>query len=217
MAKYPCRICSKSVAETHKAVYCDICHHWIHIKCNSITNSEYDKLKDSNSPWYCIKCVNETTPFSSMSNEELFLNSNGQILSQDSTFRFSLPSYQSERIESFRNFLSIHNESETPQLFNLPENSYYEIDKLNTTSVSKSNLGVLHMNISSIANHINDLKKFLDLSQHKFDIICITESRIQKFSNPSVKIDLPGYTFFFFIRNHFIRNFLGKRPRTYKI
>ena len=31
--RYPCGICLKPVAKNHKAVKCDYCDLWIHIKC----------------------------------------------------------------------------------------------------------------------------------------------------------------------------------------
>jgi len=60
--------------------------------------------------------------------------------------------------------------------------------------ISKKSLGILHLNISSLANHIGDLKNFIGLSKHKFNIICITESRLQKNSSSTVNIEIPGYT-----------------------
>ena len=33
MSKFPCEICSKSVAKNHEAFSCDIC---VHTKCNEI-------------------------------------------------------------------------------------------------------------------------------------------------------------------------------------
>ena len=71
---------------------------------------------------------------------------------------------------------------------------YLDIESLNQTKISKTSLGIIHLNISSLANHINDLKLLLQLSKHRFDVICISESRIHKDKDPSVNINLPGYT-----------------------
>ena len=45
----PCGICQKAVAKSHKAIECDLCKRWIHIKCNFISNQFYNNLIDENS------------------------------------------------------------------------------------------------------------------------------------------------------------------------
>ena len=43
--KFPCKICEKSVAENLKAVCCNTCNIWVHIKCNKISTNIYNILK----------------------------------------------------------------------------------------------------------------------------------------------------------------------------
>ena len=45
MTKYPCGICTKCVKTNQKAVFCDYCLHWVHIKCDTISGLEYEDLK----------------------------------------------------------------------------------------------------------------------------------------------------------------------------
>ena len=52
---------------------------------------------------------------------------------------------------------------------------------------------VLHLNISSLSFHINELKLLLSSLNLEFDIICITESRITKSNLPTSNIHIPGY------------------------
>jgi len=40
--KYPCGICAKIVSQRHKAIQCDTCNYWNHIKCNEISDSNYE-------------------------------------------------------------------------------------------------------------------------------------------------------------------------------
>ena len=42
---FKCPICERAVAKTHRAVECDICLRWCHIKCGRVSPSEYDKLQ----------------------------------------------------------------------------------------------------------------------------------------------------------------------------
>ena len=34
--KFPCKICVKNVFGKDKAVQCDLCELWVHIKCNNL-------------------------------------------------------------------------------------------------------------------------------------------------------------------------------------
>ena len=59
--KYPCGICGKPVANNHRALECDSCNQWHHIKCAGITPSEYNQfvLADEQgraTHWECFTC-----------------------------------------------------------------------------------------------------------------------------------------------------------------
>ena len=41
----PCSVCYKNIQHNHKAVFCNNCHLWVHIKCNNISASEYKELQ----------------------------------------------------------------------------------------------------------------------------------------------------------------------------
>ena len=53
--------------------------------------------------------------------------------------------------------------------------------------------GIKGLNISSLSAHINELKTLLSQVDTKFDIICISESRISKKNSLTTNIDTPGY------------------------
>ena len=57
--KYPCGICKKSVNSNHRALQCDICDFWVHIKCNGLSDSDYLRLQLSDEKWFCSKCTSE--------------------------------------------------------------------------------------------------------------------------------------------------------------
>ena len=52
----PCGICNRAVASNHRAVCCDDCNSWIHIKCANISPEHYEHLKTSNCTWICFSC-----------------------------------------------------------------------------------------------------------------------------------------------------------------
>ena len=57
----------------------------------------------------------------------------------------------------------------------------------------QQDLSILHLNVSSISAHVNDLRNFLNLVNQKIGIICISESRISTKNPQTTNIDLPGY------------------------
>ena len=78
------------------------------------------------------------------------------------------------------------------QLFDQLKNSiscdYYDIDDFNKIVINQSDLTVIQLKISSPALHIDKLKT-------KFDIICISESRITKNKSLTTNINIPGCNF----------------------
>lgn len=49
-----CKICCKAVKKDHKAMECDYCKTWIHIKCANMSEEEYEHYdKLTSSFWFC--------------------------------------------------------------------------------------------------------------------------------------------------------------------
>ena len=71
--KFHCKICAKNVSENVKAVQCDLCELWVHIKCNNLNYLDYRYLQNSNESWYCIECCSTIFPFNSLSSNKNFL------------------------------------------------------------------------------------------------------------------------------------------------
>ena len=57
---------------------------------------------------------------------------------------------------------------------------YFEINEFKEIKIKQHDFLLLHLNISSLSSQINELVTFLDLFQIKFEIICITESRLSQ-------------------------------------
>ena len=77
----------------------------------------------------------------------------------------------------------------------IPNCNCYETDNLNKIVINQNDLTVIQLNISSLDLHIDNLKLFLSLFKTKFDIICISESRITKSNSLTTNINIPGYNF----------------------
>ena len=72
--KFPCRICVKNVSDKDKAVQCDLCELWVHIKCNNLNYLDYRYLQNSNESWYCIECCSTIFPYNSLFSNKNFLS-----------------------------------------------------------------------------------------------------------------------------------------------
>ena len=52
--KYPCSVCGKCVRSNQKALECDGCQLWAHIKCVGVSNTVYNELDaKSRFSWHC--------------------------------------------------------------------------------------------------------------------------------------------------------------------
>ena len=78
-------------------------------------------------------------------------------------------------MKSFKQLKEMFEESENPVSCD-----YYDVLDLKKILIHQHDLSIIHLNISSLASHIHDLKYFLILLKVCFDIICISESRISK-------------------------------------
>lgn len=82
--KYPCRVCSAPVKSNQQGVQCDICDIWLHTRCISVSNDEYEKLQSSVEPWCCHRCcLKEALPFSNVSSSDSLFNNSSANQSDD--------------------------------------------------------------------------------------------------------------------------------------
>ena len=75
--------------------------------------------------------------------------------------------------------------------------SYFHVDELNNNFSENEFNGTnfLHMNISSICRNFDDLQTLLAKINVKFNVIGLTETRLNKSSIRNTNIDLSGYSF----------------------
>ena len=73
---------------------------------------------------------------------------------------------------------------------------YYTIDQLNKQKFNYIKyFSILHLNIHSLELHIEELNSAINLINFKFDIICITDSKIRKNIEPKTDITLDDYQY----------------------
>ena len=83
-----CPVCSKKVAKNHKAILCDLCNTWVHIKCNQLSSDDYEQFKiNPNLNFTCLQCTHSIFPFISLNNKQFYTYADtGVILNEDSDF-----------------------------------------------------------------------------------------------------------------------------------
>ena len=79
-----CPVCSKKVAKNHKAILCDLCNTWVHIKCNQLSSDDYEQFKmNPNLNFTCLQCTHSIFPFISLDNKQFYTyaDTGGPIIS----------------------------------------------------------------------------------------------------------------------------------------
>ena len=78
--RYPCGTCRRNVSKHMKAIKCDSCYFWNHIRCDEIVPYDYDKMlklplnEREKITHFCKICKADCFPFQKLSEEE-FLTS----------------------------------------------------------------------------------------------------------------------------------------------
>ena len=127
-------------------------------------------------------------PFSQINNKEfknLYLKSTLQQTPQ--TIKKSNKGIK-DLISRFKQVTDLLDPSE-----NLTNCDYCDVNDISKLRINENDVSVIHLNISSLPLHINELKLFLSFFKCKFDIISISESRITKSNTLTTNIDIPGY------------------------
>ena len=128
-------------------------------------------------------------PFSTLSNKYLktiLFGGSSKTLSKSVLKPFDKKT--TEKLKTFREISNLFDQSE-----NSVNCDYYTLYKLSKIKVKQEHLSALNFNISSLSTHIDDMKNFLSKLRIKFDIICISESKLSQKNPQTTKVNLGGY------------------------
>ena len=63
-----CSVCTKTIAKNHRALSCDQCEHWCHMKCGQVKLSQYKYFQQKDQfNWICPACLLSVLPFTDVS------------------------------------------------------------------------------------------------------------------------------------------------------
>ena len=190
--KFPCGICLNPVAKNHtvvknnKAVKCDNCYLWIHIKCNKLTIQIYSLLINDNTAWYCLTCSKKLYHFSALNDNDFHSNIQGKTI-KFKAFTRKRSSVENDLIDKLNDVVS---ESDLENF-----SQYFQVDDFKEafTQVPLRVPIFFHMNISSLTYNFDQLHTLLIEINISFDVIRITETRFKKKTLKTTNIDINGY------------------------
>ena len=178
-----CGNCKKSITKPYSKVSCQKCSKGFHIKCSH---------KNKTSLWTCHGCIESTLPFSTLSDNELFLCMEGKNVENPDFL-----SLKSFKIKSLLDKIPGNISIQTQEfLTNTISSKYYSPNDFITSKISKKCFSIFHLNIASLERHHDDLVSLLSVLDFNFDIIGITESKIRN-DKPIKNINIDGYKYEF--------------------
>ena len=158
------------MAHAEKAVQCDLCEFWIHIKCNNLNYLDYRYLQNCDESLYCIECWSTIFPFNSWTSNKNFLaccTNNDSNITQSKDLENDNNSSLSLKPSSKLELLINQFNNATPENGNDPENitssKYYDIDEMHNIEIPHQNksLSLFHINACSLDKTFDDLKHLL--------------------------------------------------------
>ena len=188
--KYPCSICCKHVAANHKAIQCDECNKWSHIKCNYITSTEYYRKIGTEETWICVSCIPSVFPFSQLGQERLKLLNQAKDNGPSDDFFVNMDHAISDMQNFYNNIKGLDIDTGDNE-FNI-NCKYYTPSELNDLNYQHVSLSIAHLNISSLSFHLDNLKNLINSLDNRFDVIGISESRLRD-QNDHLNVDLDNY------------------------
>ena len=139
-------------------------------------------MQTSQEPWYCKNCIKQILPFSELSDSQLSRATIENLISSP------------KKIIWDNNLVSLNDQYETAiKNDSFTPNEFYG----NLKTISPTYNLYIHMNISLIQYHINDLRDLVESWLNKPKIIGITECRLRKNRKVLSNVDLNDYSFEF--------------------
>ena len=190
--KYPCGVCNRNIASNHRSIWCSHCLSKIHIRCNKTDASTYEVLKSQKNQ-LCITCLDNCFPFQRLNKTQFQAC---VLKGLNKNIKENLKSQPSDNLKHF--FTELDHGQKISKVDDDKNNlncDYYDLSSFKFKN-NKSKLAFFHMNIASLSKHKDELDTMLSMLDINFDIIGITETKIQKKKNPNFHIELEGFKCF---------------------
>jgi hypothetical protein len=188
-----CSVCTRRVLDCQKAIYCDICCTWVHLKCTLLDNDEYLRISDLTDDWYCLKCTLDIFPFNNIQDDieftdclycyNRFNSVSASVIKNSAQFRISSKfNLNQNDIDPDKHFYNCQ----------VSGDKYYLEDDFNDMAIDNSRFSVLHINARSLKKNIDNIKLYLSMLNHSFSVIAISET--WETLDNAIYFSLPGYS-----------------------
>ena len=193
-----CSVCTKSVRHNQQSLRCSICKFWLHLKCTSLSTSDYDKSSKPSENWYCHLCLPYLFPFNSADDDLEF---------ETNIFNFQHVNKLNCNWLRGSNQLKIINTSITGNKSLDPDNNLIKSnykssqyftdsefnDYMGKYSIANDNFSILHINARSLTANLNSLLYIIANLSHQFSVIAISEVWANDSNISFLSSCIPGY------------------------
>ena len=164
-----------------KAICCDFCIKWIHIRCNNLNDLDYEYLKSNDETWYCKTCIQEILPFCNKKINPNKINLGNAGIDPN--------------LKNLLCQLNNLSEKENIDNENLPNCKYRDISYFSNLDVELKSkcLSFFHLNINLLSKNFDNFNHLINELKLEFDILGISESRTLKSQSLNTKVSLQNY------------------------
>ena len=188
---FPCSICSKSVKSNQKALLCDNCCKWTHLKCTSLTVTDYIALSNDPSSWFCVRCLSYMFPFNAIASN---LEFNCALFNYSYNNSINADIIKNQKQLYLTKGLNICDNFDPDKHFYHQYNKYYLEDDFNKLLAEKNvatNFSLLHVNSTSLFKNLDNLINYLSIISHRFSVIAVSGTWGNV--NNDMFLNIPGY------------------------
>ena len=181
--KIKCHTCRRTIAKTSVPLNtCSKCKNKFHKKCAKVQSGKNDLV--------CNECTASLFPYFNINDNEFLVLSSGNKMPADMNLEI-LPSFSIKTLlDKLPGNVTIQTGDFSSDYIN---SKYYTPIEFQQKSFSKNNFSVLHINIASLQAHMDEFKELIRLLDHPFDVIGISETKLQKNKDPIVNLEIEGY------------------------
>ena len=198
----------------HDAIFCDKCKLCVHKNCANLSGAQLSNMSNTDEDWYCQKCLNDTFPFSSLTNEDITNTNVFPLRQSDISGDLSLGiddnladlyNYSSLNFEPFtftdnKGYFITDNADPDDNFYkHMSTNSLYYTEeqfkhKFSVSKEESTNFSLIHFNCRSLPSSYNKLKDSINALDVQFDVIALSETWL--IDNDSDSFNIDGYKMF---------------------
>ena len=181
-----CPICKKKILQHSRHITCCLCFCVFHVKCLTLSNEYIESLDDNHADWFCEMCLSNALPFNHIIDDTDFIAALFELsfTTADSLrylsdkifhpFEINIDDHQVfadiDPDVNFINSLSLYQNSCEYHL----ESSFNDL--LRKREPCKIGFSLCHLNIRSMKKNVIKFETFLEVLNHDFTIIGLTET-----------------------------------------